>query len=83
MVQSKRVNMAFVKGSRASLIYQSPLTESIKHVGNTDLFDTICLVFQKALKKLPASRLLRKLTRHEEIFRRLEAGRGTKSCLSQ
>jgi len=50
--------MAFVKGSHASLIYQSPLAESIKRVGNTDLFDTICLDFQQALRKLPPSRLL-------------------------
>lgn len=62
--------MAFVKGSRASLISPSPLTESIKHVGNTDLFDTIYLDFQKALRKLPPSRLLRKVVGHEEMFGR-------------
>lgn len=75
--------MAFVKGSRASLIYQSLLTESTKRVGNTDLFDTICLDFQKAIKKSCPSRLLRKLIRHEEMFRRWEEGSGTNSCLSQ
>lgn len=75
--------MAFVKGSHASLIYQSPLTESMKHVGNTDLFDTICLDFQKAIKKSRPSRLLRKLIGHEEMFRRWEEGSGTNSCLSQ